>query len=75
MTKPLIEPKLRFKLDMIAAKHNVSSHGLTIGQVVAGIMKAANDLTTEEKRVLDEVCKSFEASLADYEEKKGAAKK
>lgn len=70
MTKALIKPELRFKLDLIAAKYNVPNRGMTIGQIVAGVINAANDLTTDEKHVIDEICKSFGASLKDVVRKK-----
>lgn len=74
MTKSLIKPELRFKLDAIAAKYNVPNKGLTIGQAVAGILKAANDLAADEKKVLGEICSCFGASLKDFEKQKKGLK-
>lgn len=67
MTKPLVRPELRFKMDMIASKYNVPNRGMTIGQVVAGILESTNDLTQDEKTVLNQICKAFGSSLKEYE--------
>jgi len=71
MTRQLLKPELRFKLDVIAAKYNVPSSGRTIGQVVTRIVKEANDLTSSEKSTLEQICKVFGTSLKDLERGKG----
>lgn len=67
MTKPLIKPELRFKLDIIATKYGIPNRGMTIGQIVVGIMKATNDLTTDERVTLEKICKTFGTNLKDLE--------
>lgn len=67
MTKPLIKPELRFKLDVIAAKYGTPNRGMTVGQVVTGIIKSTNDLTQEEKITLEQICKVFKITLRELE--------
>lgn len=60
-------PKTRFKLDMIAAKYDVPNLGMTMGQIVVGIMEATNELTQDEKSTLNQICHNFGASLKDLD--------
>lgn len=67
MTKQMIKPELRFKLDVIAAKYGAPNRGMTVGQVVTGVIKSTNDLTQEERSTLEQICKVFGTTLRELE--------
>ena len=65
MPKRALPHNLRFKLDMVANNHGVNIKGVTIGAIVSDILKNSN-LTVDEKKILDDVCKYLECPLKGW---------
>ena len=52
---------------MIASKYDAPNRGMTVGQIVSAIIKTTNDLTPDEKNILDRICKKFGTTFRDME--------
>ena len=69
MTKPQLDPSLRFKLELIAARYGIETLGYGTAKIVFNILK--KNPTAEERKTLDDVAQCFGCSIKDFVVKGG----
>ena len=67
-----VTEKMRFQLKALARRHEIKTLGLDNFDIVTRIIDNSTKLTSDEEKILDEICKAYDCSLEMLKGKGGA---